>query len=65
MTYEKFWMIKGSLGAPVVVFHDLDTARSRAMQIARESGKTAFVLEAVEALVPEVQPIRNVEMVLL
>ena len=65
MNLEKFWMIKGSLGAPVVIYHDLDTARARAVQVARESGKLAFVLEAVAVAVPEIQQIRDVEMVLL
>lgn len=49
---EKFWMVKGSIGSPVVMFHDEDTARIRAANIAQESGEPAYVLEAKRAFIP-------------
>ena len=58
---EKFWMIKGSLGMPVAAYHDKNTAIKRTEEIARESGKPAYLLEVVMVAHPVPQPVREVE----
>lgn len=60
MEIEKFWMIKGSLGAPVVSYHDKQTAIERMKAIAIESGRVAFLLEAVMVASPLPRPLPEV-----
>ena len=52
----KFWMLKGSLGAPAVLFHDINCARVRAEQIAVESGRPVYLLEVIEVFTPRPLP---------
>lgn len=54
--HNKFWMLKGSAGAPTQPYPSREAAERRAEQIAVESGKPCYVLEAVAVYLPEVVP---------
>ena len=56
----KFWMIKGSLGGPVVAYHDKSTALARMEAVAQESGQPAYLLEATAVALPERAAIRKI-----
>lgn len=53
MSETKFWMLKGSAGAPVQPYFSRESAEKRAQAIAEESGRPCYVLEAIAVYMPE------------